>query len=767
MSRQSPRTGEGGGEVRLLELVALTAFIALLVSPFIYLMRPERHAKRLDSPPLQFVGSQKCGTCHQQALGKWQGSYHDLAMAEANAQTVLGDFADVVYRDPYSGVESRFFQKEEKYYVETEGPDGKPGIFAITHTFGAYPLQQYLVPFPGGRLQCLNIAWNSKDKQWYRLPPYEVKGPDDWLHWTRAGQTWNSMCAECHSTQLEKRFNITTNSYDTRWFEINVGCEACHGAGSRHVAWAEKPELARDSLGNFGLQVQTAGTNNVQQVAVCAPCHSRRFQLGDNNHTPGELLDTMVPSLIEDGLYYPDGQILDEVYVYGSFVQSKMYQHGVRCSDCHDVHSLKRYLDGNDLCLQCHKASDYDTPTHHFHKREHEGKPSQGYLCVKCHMPGRTYMGADYRPDHSLRIPRPDLTAKIGVPNSCMASSCHQDKDLAWINEKYTAWYGTARKPHYGEILAAGRQHLPDAEPLLVKLAQDTLQPVIVRSTALSLLSDYGAEKNTPIFTTALESPDALLRYTAIRNLLYLDPDAKKRLVEPKLYDRVKAVRKEAAMALTTLPPDMLRQENRQAFSEALAEYRQAMLYNSDFAPQRYNLGNLESAMGQDEKAIALYREAIAIDAAFFPAKVNLARVLNRKGENDEAVHLFREVIADHPELYNVQYSLGLLLAEMERYQEAATSLKHAVDGMPTFGRARYNYALVLLKLSQWPQAETQLLQCLAGEPANTSYFEALTQLYLNFGMKDRTRELANRFLQHSPGDPTAAKILEYVNTTQ
>jgi len=752
---------DGGRTSRRWELAALSAFFVILLTPFLYLVRSGQHSSERVTELPSFVGSGKCGSCHQQAFAKWKGSHHELAMAVADESTVLGDFSDATYHDPSTGLDSRFFRKEGKYFVETEGPDGKPGTFEITHTFGVYPLQQYLVPFPGGRLQCLNIAWNSRDNRWYRLPPYEVSGPDDWLHWTKAGQTWNGMCAECHSTRLAKGFDIETNSYATGWFEINVGCEACHGAGSRHVAWADQPAMARDEIRNFGLEVQSSEIGNSEQIAICAPCHSRRFQLGDNDHSQGELLDKMVPSLLEPGLYYPDGQILEEVYVYGSFAQSKMYRHGVRCSDCHDVHSLRRHREGNELCLQCHEANAYDTPTHHFHKREYEGKPSDGHLCVKCHMPGRIYMGADYRPDHSLRIPRPDLTAKIGVPNSCMASSCHQDKGLDWVLDKYTAWYGIARKPHYGETIAAGRQRLPEAEAALADLSLDALQPAIVRATALALLSSYPAERTTAIFTSALESPEPLLRYTAIRNLRHLEPAARLRLIEPKLYDPVKAVRIEAAMALTAIPPEKLRSEDRQAFADALGQYRQAMRYNSDFAPQRYNLGNLASALGRDEEAVAFYTAAIAIDDAFYPAKVNLAGTLNRLGKNEEAAGLFREVLADHPDFYNIWYSLGLLLAEMNNYPEAAISLEKAVEGMPGYSRARYNYALVLLRLRQWQNAEKALLGCLELEPANGEYFLALANLYLNFGMKEQARQLAEQLRKHSPNDPAAAQIIQ------
>jgi len=624
-------------------------------------------------------------------------------------------------------------------------------------------LQQYLVPFPDGRLQCLNIAWDVEKKVWYRLPPYEVEGPDDWLHWTRGGQTWNVMCAECHSTRITKGFDPDTGVYRTNWFEIDVGCEACHGPGSNHVAWADKPPFARAQTKNYALKIHTGNIDNIEQIKLCAPCHSRRFQLGDNLHAEGELLDLMVPQLLNQGLYYPDGQILDEVYVYGSFVQSKMFQHGVRCSDCHDIHNLKRHKEKNDLCTQCHRAEVYDSQEHHFHKKVHNGQPSEGYLCVKCHMPGRIYMGADYRPDHSLRIPRPDLSAELGTPNACSAQGCHADKPLSWNVEHYTLWYGKTRKPHYGEIIAAGRSRQPEAETNLIRLAEDPLIPAIVRATGLELLRAYPSAASQATLAKALENDDALLRYTAIRSLEYFDTETRLKRIAPKLYDPVKAVRIEAAMMLSVLPEERLREDDREAFKKGLAEYREAMLYNADLAPQRYNLGNLAANLGDDRQAITAYEKAIAIDDQFYPAKVNLAMLYNRQGKNIEAEKLLREVVDQEPDLYEISYSLGLLLAEMQKYKDAEVYLGKAASGMPDYGRVHYNHGQVLLVLNQPKQAEAALLSALTAEPQNQDFFIALVDLYLKTGRTERARAVAINIIRQFPDHNGARELLQYL----
>ena len=744
------------------ERIALVAAIIIVLSPAVYLL----YSPVVQGPPVQgpaeFVGSDQCRDCHETAYDTWRGSHHDLAMDLANETTVLGDFADASYLDPYNNVTSRFYRRDGKFLVSTQGPDGEIGEFEITHTFGVYPLQQYLVPFPGGRLQSLNIGWDVEKKSWYRLPPYNVEGPDDWLHWTRAGQTWNNMCAECHSTRLSKGFDPDTGNYNTKWFEIDVGCEACHGPGSRHLAWADKPAFARSQTENYDLEVRTSNIDNKEQIRICAACHSRRFQLGDNRHTGGELLDLMVPQLLTEGLYHPDGQILDEVYVYGSFVQSKMYEHGVRCSDCHNMHSLKLHKEKNALCTQCHRAEVYDSKDHHFHKEVDNGEPSEGYLCVKCHMPGRVYMGADYRPDHSLRIPRPDLSAELGTPNACSSSGCHDDKPLEWSVENYTKWYGAARRPHYGSVIAAGRARKPEAQAELGRLAEDSLVPAIVRATALELLRAYPGPASEAVLVRALESDDALLRYTAIRSFGSLDAQARLKRIAPKLYDPVKAVRIEAAMMLSVVPESRLREADREAYRQGIAEYRAAMLYNADLAAQRYNLGNLAANLGDDTEAAAEYRKAISIDEQFFPAKVNLAMLYNRQGKNDEAEKLLRDVVAQQPDHYEISYSLGLLLAEMKRYEDAAIYLGKAAAGMG-YARAHYNHGQVLLVLGELDEAEGALARAVEMAPDDEEIFVALAQLYIQSGQIEKARTLAVETLLRSPGHQQANQLLRYL----
>jgi tetratricopeptide (TPR) repeat protein len=631
--------------------------------------------------------------------------------------------------------------------------------FEIEYTFGWEPLQQYLIRFPGGRLQALSIAWDVERRRWFHLYPDQAIPPDDWLHWTRNGQNWNGMCAECHSTDLRKSYDPATDSYETTWAEIDVSCEACHGPGSRHVEWAKVPPMARPEAPDYALAIDTGTISSRDEVDLCAPCHSRRTELGDYDHTRVPLLDNHLPALLREGLYHADGQILEEVYVWGSFVQSKMYQKDVRCSDCHDVHSLELRHEGNRLCLQCHQADAYDTRDHHFHKKIHEGRPSDGALCVRCHMAEQPFMVIDYRADHSFRVPRPDLTIRIGVPNACSSSGCHDDKPVQWSADAYAKWYGQARKPQYGPTLHAGRRRDPAALEPLIGLAEDRLAPGLVRATALSLLRAYQGEETTAVLRRALLDDDALIRHTAVESVNVADPDKRVELLAPLLFDPARAVRLQAAVALAGTPPGLLEPYQEQALDEAIAEHRRAMEYSLDFAFAGFNLGNLHAQQGDMEVAEAFYRKAIEVDDLFVPAKMNLAVLLDGQGRTAEAAALLEQVIAAYPDNLDAAYSLALSLAALERYDEADGLFARVAAGRPDQARVHYNRGLLLQRLGRDAEAEDALRRALEVEPESFDFLYALADFFVRRGRVDDAADIADRLVAAHPQHPFGHEV--------
>jgi tetratricopeptide (TPR) repeat protein len=745
---------------RIWRKIALAgAGVIVLTVPLYALKEAIIRARRAPalSAEARFVGRDQCIDCHRAAYEAWRGSDHDRAMEVAGDSTVLGNFNNAIFsRD---GVTARFFKRDGKYLVATEGPGGAPGEFEISYTFGFEPLQQYLVRFPGGRVQCLTIAWDTVRNEWFSLYPGQRIPPNDWLHWTRNAQNWNGMCAECHSTNLVKNYDAAAKTFETTWSEIDVSCEACHGPGSRHVEWAKLPPMARPAAENYGLVIRTGGTAAREQVELCAPCHSRRTELGDYDHSKQNLLDNVVPALLDEGLYFADGQILDEVYEYASFAQSKMFKNNVRCGDCHDVHGLKLIREGNELCTRCHQADVYDSYDHHFHKRVFEGRPSDGHLCVKCHMPERPYMIVDWRADHGIRVPRPDLTKAIGIPNACGRSGCHNDKSLGWIEENCDKWYGKARKPHYGTIIAAGREGRAEARAALIRLAGDALYPAIVRATALSLLDQYPGKESTAAFDRSLSDDDPLIRHTAADRVATAGPRELVEIVSPLLFDPVRAVRLRAAARLAGAPVDLFKPYQREALEKTIADYVSAMEYSLDFSFAGHNLGNLYTALGDPEKAERYYKTAIEIDDLFYPAKANLAMLYNAQGRNEEAERLLREILTAYPEQYDAAYSLGLLLAEMNRYGEAIEWMEKASRGMPGYPRVFYNLGLALQSQGRLPEAEAALRHALDLDPSNLDVLYALADHYVKRGEYRKALPLAERMVSLRPGDASAREM--------
>ena len=738
--------------LRRWQIAALVALVVIVVSIPLYAIS---ESQRADPNPVlaetraTFVGREQCIDCHTAAYESWLGSHHDDAMDIANDETVLGDFNDVEFE--HRGITSRFYRKDGKFFVNTEGPGGEMAEFEVTHTFGVEPLQQYMVPFPGGRLQVLSVVWDVERGQWISLNPDTDIAADDWLHWSRNGQNWNGMCAECHSTNLRKNFDPETNTYNTQWSEIDVSCEACHGPGSTHVDWANIDPMGRPVVENYALEVRTSGIDNQQLVTLCAACHSRRSEIGDYDHSQGELLDSLVPSLLTENLYHPDGQILEEDYVWGSFLQSKMYANGVRCDDCHNVHSLQLHREGNDLCLQCHLSETYDTATHHFHKLVVDDVPSDGALCVKCHMPEQPFMVIDYRADHSIRVPRPDLTLELGVPNACGQSGCHDDQTVQWSVDAYTRWYGEARKPHFGSVLVAARNGDPDAEAGLHSLLENTLNPVIVRATVLNALQVFDGERVDKAMRLALADEHALMRLTAVDTLSHPTQEGLAERLGPMLFDSVRAVRIRAAARLADVAPEYLTPLQREALTEQLAAFVESTRHTLDFAAAGMNLGNLYASTGDATQAEHYYRMALDVDDLFYPAKMNLAVLTSQQGRNDEAEKLLREVLDDHPEQYDAAYSLALLLLGLDRVDEGATFLARAAEGLPQRPRVQYNYGLLLAQLLRDDEAEAAFHVALNLDPQNFDYLYALLDFHFKRRQFDKALVMAERMIEAHP----------------
>jgi len=698
-----------------------------------------------------YVGAETCAGCHRDEYESWQGSHHDLAMQPANATTVLGDFANASFTQ--FGVTSTFSLQDGKYLVRTDGADGALQSFEIVYTFGVYPLQQYLIEFAGGRMQALSIVWDARPQseggqRWFHLYPDEKITHDDVLHWTKPSQNWNNMCAECHSTRLQKNYDAKTRSFDTTWSEVNVACEACHGPGADHQRWAKRESGWEALQDDLGLRVQLNERRDVhwkmdvadsiarrseprtssREIETCARCHSRRSPISPEYRHGEPLLDHYLPALLTDGLYHADGQIDDEVYVYGSFVQSKMHAAGETCSDCHEPHSLELLAPGNGVCLQCHKGDAYNTAAHHFHQ-----PGTSGASCAECHMPASNYMVVDPRHDHSMRIPRPDLSVSLGTPNAC--SNCHQQQSAAWAARQVDQWYGDINPGHqkYAGILQAARRGTGSGEAL-AGLIRNPGTPAIARATALTEIPPYLSNETVDVLVLGLSDKDPLVRSAALAALDNAPVQMRVQLGFPLLQDPVLIVRMEAARILASVPMGDLPAAQRRQLAAAGREYIAAQLANAERPEAQTNLGNFYAAQGERLPAIDAYRTALVLAPYYVPAYVNLADFYRRLGQEDDALELLQRAVTENPDEASVHHALGLSLVRLQRYDAALDELALAAELDPADASFTYVYAVALNSLGQVPQAIQTLQKALTLHPRNRDILGALVSFLRDSG---------------------------------
>ena len=690
-----------------------------------------------------YVGYEVCKQCHAEQVKLWQGSHHDLAMQHVSVQTVLADFNDAGFT--HAGITSTFYRKNDKFMVRTDGPDGQLRDYEIKYTFGVAPLQQYLVELDKGRLQALTVAWDTRPEaeggqRWFHLYPDEEITYQDELHWTRTNFNWNGMCAECHSTNLKKNYDSATDTFKTAWSQIDVACEACHGPASEHVAWAGK-QTGWEALDNKGFSVLfderrnaewkiAAETGSAQrsvergtskEIEVCAPCHSRRSVIA-SGYSPGEpYMDHYLPRLLDEGMYYADGQIQDEVYVYGSFLQSKMYHAGVTCSDCHEPHSLKLRQQGNGVCLQCHAANKFDTEKHHFHKAGTEGAQ-----CAGCHMPPRNYMVVDPRHDHSFRVPRPDLSVDLGTPNAC--NRCHTGEDAAWAAAQVKQWYGKLPTGYqrFAAALHAGRGGDRKAGRLLADQISKVETPAIARASAIRLLPNYLDQSTFSRLQDGLKDSNAMVRTASVAALEGLEPALIVELVFPLLEDPARAVRIEAARVLAPVPVGQLKGEQLSLYNRAVEEYIASQKANAERPEAQLNLANYYLARGEAARAEGALEKAIELEVVFMPAYINLADIYRQRGEDAKAQKALSRAKQLAPGNADVRHALGLVLVRQKKTEQAVAELAEAARLAPENVRYIFVYAVALNSTGKPREAIEQLQVAHELYPQNVEVLQAL-----------------------------------------
>lgn len=676
----------------------------------------------------KYVGAKACISCHSEQFVKWQGSHHDLAMQIANDSTVLGDFNDV--KTEIDGVSYFFFKKNKEFFVRIKEIDNSEKEYKITYAFGLVPLQQYLVDFDKGRKQVLRVTWDTHKNRWYHQYSGDSIEPTDWLHWSRGAQNWNTMCAECHSTNLQKNYTIENDAFNTTYSEINVSCESCHGPAYEHVDWANNNPTGENTH-------ILKGIDKNEQLNLCAPCHARRVKLTANLEPGIPFEDQYMLQSLSTNFYHGDGQIKEEDYVYGSFRQSKMYAAGVKCSDCHDSHSLKLKFEGNQLCLQCHLPEQYNSKKHHFHTENTEAS-----LCVNCHMTGKLYMGIDFRRDHSFRIPRPDQSINFGTPNAC--TECHEDKSDQWAANTIKKWYGNNRKKHFSDaLLLSSSTELSQSErAMLDQFVTDLQFPDIARATVIENLN-YTNQEQYNVLLLALNDSSAMIRYHALLKFRDLSPQIRTSIALKFVNDSTKLLRIGAAKLVIGLDENTLGPNDNINLTSSRDELETMLFSNADFSTGRVQLGDYYLQNNDFNSAIWHYKMALQKDSLLTPVYSNLSVAYSMNKNYENANEMLDLWILLEPKLSRPHYLKALLNFEMKKMAEAVAEFKEAIRLNPNDTRSMYNLATYYYQdKKDLPLAQNYIKNGLKIEPGNQDYKYLLSLIYKEQGEIEKSQAI-------------------------
>jgi len=701
----------------------------------------------------QLQADDTCINCHGDIVEKWSSSHHAKAMLPATDKSVLGDFSGIIVE--HNG-QSATFINSDGYYVTMRDEGGAAERYRITYTFGITPLQQYLVETDAGKYQVLPFAWDTRNKdaggqRWFHMYPEEYLPEGDRLHWQQPLQNWNGMCADCHSSGLKRNYDLARDIFKTTYADVNVSCSSCHVDTKDHAAAKANPNLKDnlyiDSLvktlkgeGSFTLKegdntATWSGHSPRQQpeLEVCAACHSRRSPLTDGFDPNISFLDQFSPTLLDNNIYFPDGQIQGEDYVWGSFLQSKMYAKGVTCSDCHDSHSLKLKAEGNAVCTTCHSAPVFDTKKHTKHA---ENTPAAE--CVSCHMPERTYMVVDPRRDHSFKVPRPDLSTRTDAPNACV--SCHSDKTNTWAKDTLNSWFPDSKHRDSDALtIARARKGHPSARVKLLLIIKDSRNSAIKRASALSLVPRIADAALLTAAEEALSDPSPLVRIGALRALAALPAEQRYNASQSALSDPVKAVRVEAARQLIDVPTARL---HKTAFTEMMEANEQAAWRGEG----RLNIGTYYEFNGETSAAEQQYRQAIKQDPSFAPALINLSELLRRTNRVEESHEILKGAIDSggniDPTLYHA-YGLSLI-----RNGDAGNAVIYLEKAMKA-DRNNPRFAYVYLVAINTPQNADSVYTSLKSLVRRHRYDPAILEFALSLALQRNDLKFSNTALRN------------------
>ena len=722
-----------------------------------------------------YAGSASCKECHAEAYELWARSHHGLA--ERLPEPKLDQAAFDPARSFRHGTQqTSLHTRSNRYFLTTPGLSHTQETFQAERVIGHDPLRQMLVPFPGGRLQTTEAAWDPRSNEWFNVYGTEDRQPGEWGHWTGRGMNWNTMCATCHNTRLRKNYDATNDVFHTTMAERGVGCESCHGPMKAHNEWqyANKGKNLKDPT--------IKKLSRDQMFDTCAACHSRRGEITGDPKPGDSFFDHHLLSIVDESdLFYADGQVRDEDYEVTAFLGSRMFHKGVRCVDCHDFHSAKVRLPGNMMCLSCHSPGQTNAPvinpvTHSRHKvfgfdtngtmlnfdlGDYNPKTIKetGGECVNCHMPQTYYMQRHLRHDHGFTIPDPLLTKQFGIPNAC--NRCHQDKTTDWALDYVEKWYGDKMNRPYrqrAQTIARGKQGDEAARAALLKMLQTDEQDYW-RAVAANMLERWVSE---PPVATALANQltdtNALVRQSIVQTLATLGealPPEIRSALQSQLDDSSRNVRVVAAQSLAATVD---------LSSRAGSELQHMLQHNADQPGGQMQLGVLALARNDATNALRHFQTAVKWDPFSPGFRHETAIVLSQMGRPREALAELQEAVRLAPRDAEFRFKLALAWNELGDSRKVIAELEEAVKLDPRHARAQYNLGLARHAAGNSLGAIQALLAAENAAPRDAAIPYARATIHAQLGQMNEARQAVSRALELNPQFPEAAALLRQLN---
>jgi tetratricopeptide (TPR) repeat protein len=376
-------------------------------------------------------------------------------------------------------------------------------------------------------------------------------------------------------------------------------------------------------------------------------------------------------------------------------------------------------------------------------------------------MPATGYMVVDPRRDHSLRVPRPDLSVSVAVPNAC--NGCHRDRSARWAASAVRRWYGRDARglQSFAGTFHAADEGSPGAAAALAALASDRGQPAIARASALARLAGRAEPAGVLAARAGAHDPSPLLRLAAASVAASLPGEDRVAVAGPLLADPLRAVRAQAAGALAGVPLDWLAPRERAAWPRAADDYVAAQKYAADRPEARTNLGTFYARLGRFDDAKAEFVAATRLDRTFVPGYVNAADACRASGREEDALRWLEEGLAAAPRSAALHHALGLAQARRKEESAALASLERAAKLDPHDARYAYVHAVALSSFGRKREAIRALERAAARWPTDRDVLFALATVRRDAGLRAAAREAARALVAAHPDDREARALAE------